>query len=66
MLAATNRPVVGSTARAVVLADVMKVMDPSCRATDPVGADAGANARVPVGDPTHTQWLSHNCRAHSM
>ena len=37
--------------RAVVLLPVMKVMDPSCRARDPTGAEAGVTAVLPSGEP---------------
>ena len=51
MLADTRNPVEGSMALAVVLAPVMKVMAPSCRADEPVGAAAGAKTALPDGEP---------------
>lgn len=47
----TRKPVAGSTVRAVELAELMKVMAPSCRASEPVGPPAGAYAVLSAGDP---------------
>ena len=44
---------VGSTERAVALAAVNKVMAPSCKAVDPVGAAAGETTVEPDGEPAY-------------
>ena len=61
LLAATMKPVAGSTLRAVELAGVRKVKAPSCRATEPAGAAAGAKAGPPNGVPTSDKIVQSDC-----